>query len=329
MGAGDIAVVLLVMGGAYILIKSGKLQEIIQQGGFQLPIPTLAPTAPQIQPPPIRGGTKTVPAPPAPTGGGGGGPSASTGTSIYKVVGSIASGGGVTLRGGGTSNRDNLGYPCNKCARESTWIFKPGTGGDYSLKLGSHGDEGGKETLIELGNIGTNSGGGEWKCEGPHMTYKGVSGGSGSGPAIGGKPRVGLKGISWPTGANAVHHEVWYDETGAGNSWKKVAEFTGSATGCNAITCPVPGSKCQDTLRLDNVQGHQFISRSIVEIVPGAGAVGGGGAPGAPAATGPRKIGDKSSAPAPTTPAAKREIKKKTTNYARRYRAYDRILSRI
>ena len=304
-GVMDIVVLLLVLGGGYYLMSSGQLDQILTGAGLPaLPPPFGSGQIPERKQAPAPTPTPSAPAPrqkttaPAPSGPSGGGPSAATGTSVYKVVGSIASGGGVTLRGGGTSNRDNLGYPCNKCAREATWIFKPGTGGDYSLKLGSHGDEGGKETLIELGNIKTDSGGGEWQCEGPHMTYNGVSGGSGSGPAIGGKPKVGLKAVSWPTGATSVHHEIWYDETGSGGNWKKVAEFTGSASGCNAITCPVPGSKCQDTLRLDNVNGHQFMSRSIVEIVPGSASGGAG----------------KTTAPSPTTPAA--EDKPAKTNYA-------------
>lgn len=290
-GVTDLIVVLMILGGLYILIKSGKLQEL---GNLKLPpLPGLQPPPAPIPPPPAAAAAppseeEDEPPPEAPPSmpllpqqplpvqppAGGGGSAAATGTSIYKVVGPIAGKSEVTLRGGGTSNRDNVGFPCSKCARETTWIFKPGSGGDYSVKLGSHGSEGDPTTLIELGNIGTDSGGGKWQCEGPHMNYNDVNGGSGSGPAIGGKPRVGIKGISWPAGANAVHHEIWYDETGSGNNWKKIAEFTGQASGCNPITCPVPGASCQDTLRLDNVQGHQFIARSCVEIVPNARAGG-------------------------------------------------------
>ena len=307
-GLTDIMTVMLVLVGGYILMKSGKLEEIMQslsQG--QLSLPPL----PGLPKPPAPTAPAPAPAPAAPSGGGGGGgPSSVTGTNIYRVVGNIQSGGEVTLRGGGTSNRDNIGYPCNKCARESTWIFRPGSGGDWSLKLGSHGDEGGKETLIELGNIDTNGGGGEWRCEGPHMTYNNVTGGSGKAPAIGGRARVGAKAVTWPLGGNRIHHEIYMDMTGAGNNWQKIAQFDGAATGCNAITCPVPGGKCQDTLRLDNVKGHQFISRSVVEIVPGAGAVGGGSGGSGSGGT-VRTIGGgggsgSSSAPAPTT--AKRTI---------------------
>ena len=243
---------------------------------FNRTTPTPAPGQPaaptQVQPLPPVGGTQTVA---GPTGGLSG---TKTGTSIYKVVGNImGAGSGVTIRGGGKSFRDNLGYPCNKCARESTWIFKPGTAGDWSPKLGSHGDEGGKETLIELANIQMMGTGGKWQCEGPHMTYKAVSGGTGSAPKSVENHEWASKLSHGHLGQNRIHHELWVDETGAGNNWRKFAEFNGAATGCNAITCPVPGSKCQDTMRLDDASGHQFISRSIVEIVPGAGAVGGGG----------------------------------------------------
>lgn len=269
----------LVLGGGYYLYSTGKLDEILNK--FKLPAqsatPTPAPQQKQAAPKVIRrhhpaqapGTPTSAPAPTGPTTGLSG---SKTGKTIYPVIAPIANTGDVTIRGGGNSFRDNIGYPCNKCARESSWIFSPGTGGDWSLKLGSHGDEGGKETLIELGNIDTGKGGGEWQCEGPHMTYKGVSGGSGKAPAIAGKPQVGAKAVTWPLGGNKVHHEIWMDMTGTGNSWQKVAEFSGAATGCNAITCPVPGSKCQDTLRMDGPKGHKFISRSMVEIRPGGGA---------------------------------------------------------
>jgi predicted aspartyl protease len=312
-GVMDILMILLIVGGGYWLMKTGELEKLLTGAGLPgLPPPFGTGAKPEkplqlIQPTPVptpqeTAPTRTTPQAPAsaPSGPTSGRQGAVTGKSIYQVVGNIATAGtGVTIRGGGNSFRDNLGYPCNKCARESTWIFKPGTAGDWSPKLGSHGDEGGKETLIELANIQMNGTGGKWQCEGPHMTYQGVSGGTGSAPRIGGKPRVGIKAVTWPLGQNRIHHELWYDATGSGNNWQKFAEFNGAATGCNAITCPVPGSKCQDTMRLDNPSGHQFIARSIVEIKPGAGAVGGGGAAGGGGEIAPGSGG--AQAPAPTT----------------------------
>ena len=128
------------------------------------------------------------------------------------MVGEIAATGDTRISGESSSHRDNQGFDCSKCNREATWIFTPGNGGDWSIKMGSHGEGSDSGSLIELGNVDTDGGGGEWRCEGPHNSYGDVSGGSGSGPALGGKAKVGLKGITWSTGAETVHHEVWYDE---------------------------------------------------------------------------------------------------------------------
>lgn len=58
-----------------------------------------------------------------------------------------------------------------------------------------------------------------------------------------------------------------------------VAQFQG-ASSCNPLSCPIPSGEgcasCQDTLRIDGPDGHQFISRSIVEITPTDNPVGGG-----------------------------------------------------
>ena len=245
---------------------------------------------PATTPPPSGGGQQ-----PPPSGGGGGG-STATGTSIYQVVGEIAATGDTRISGESSSHRDNQGFDCSKCSREATWIFTPGSGGDWSIKMGSHGGGSDNGSLIELGNVDTDGGGGEWRCEGPHNSYGDVSGGSGSAPALGGKAKVGLKGITWSTGAETVHHEVWYDESGSGSNWAKVSTFDGSAGSCNAITCPVPSgtddAHCQDTLRIDNNSGHEFISRSIVEIVPGQASSGGGGGTPPPATTPPAEEDD-------------------------------------
>lgn len=268
----DILLPLILLGGVYWLHTTGQLtpflQNIVPKPPQAAPAPTPTPSAPAPAPtpgpaPPAR---TTAPAPSPPPAGG------VTGKTIYPVVAPIPNTGDVTIRGGGNSFRDNIGYPCSKCAREATWIFTPGTGGDWSVKLGSHGSEGGPESLIELGNVSTDSGGGSWRCEGPHMTYSDVAGGTGKAPALAGKPQVGVKAVTWPLPGNKVHHEVYYDDAGTGGKWVKIASFEGSATGCNAITCPVPGGKCQDTLRLDGPSGHKFISRSMVEIRPGGGA---------------------------------------------------------
>ena len=174
-----------------------------------------------------------------------------------------------------------MGFDCSICNREATWTFVPGSGGDWSVKLGSHGGGSDNGSLIELGNVDVDGGGGNWRCEGPHMTYADVSGGTGSAPGIGGSQQVSVKAVTWSTGADTVHHEVWLDPSGSGTNWGEgpIATFDGSAEGCNAITCPVPSGEddahCQDTLRIDENSGHEFISHSFYEIVPEQRATGG------------------------------------------------------
>jgi hypothetical protein len=53
------------------------------------------------------------------------------GPNIYPIVGDIPRSGnfGTSVADDGTSFRDNVSFPCNKCNRETTWFFIPGTGG--------------------------------------------------------------------------------------------------------------------------------------------------------------------------------------------------------
>lgn len=136
-GVTDIIMVMLVLAGAYILIKSGKLGEILG-GNFQLPaLPGLpAPVAPTPVPAPTPegggggedeseqggAGEETPEAAPAPSGGGGGAP-IDTGTSCP---------------GGETCKQDGQGrYDCDGPkgdSYEATWC---GTfsGDDLTIKM--------------------------------------------------------------------------------------------------------------------------------------------------------------------------------------------------
>lgn len=105
-GVSDILMVMLVLGGLYVLIKSGKLEELMK-GGLQLP---------------------ALPGLPMPGGGGGGAPSGPSGP--------ISGGGGCP--GGETCQRDDKGrYDCNNVTSDSyeaTWCGSC-TGDRLSIKL--------------------------------------------------------------------------------------------------------------------------------------------------------------------------------------------------
>jgi hypothetical protein len=53
------------------------------------------------------------------------------GPNIYTNLGDIPRSGpfGLSLANNDTSHRDNVSFPCDQCARETTWFFIPGTGG--------------------------------------------------------------------------------------------------------------------------------------------------------------------------------------------------------
>ena len=270
-------IMILIIGGiaGYLLLRTCTLQQAVDKLGVTEvsnivnQIGQMVGASCAAAPPPTTGGGGT------PTGTGG----TSTGTNIYPVVGPIADTGDTRISSagsgsGGSSERDNRGFDCSKCSRETTWIFVPGNGGDWSVKMGSHGRTGGSDD-DSIGaqweqDFGSNGGG--WRCEGPYGKFSDMSG-SGSGANISGSGQVGLKGISWSTGGNTMHHEVWFNETGDGQSWTQIATFDGTSPCGNPFKCPVPasggGAHCQDTLRIDDNNGSKFISSSIVEISPG------------------------------------------------------------
>lgn len=62
------------------------------------------------------------------------------GPNVYPVVGDIPRSGafGTSVANSGTSFRDNVSFPCDKCNREATWFFVSG-GDDWTVKMGSYG----------------------------------------------------------------------------------------------------------------------------------------------------------------------------------------------
>jgi hypothetical protein len=86
------------------------------------------------------------------------------GPNVYPVVGDIPRSGefGLSIANDGTSFRDNVSFPCDKCARESTWFFVPGSS-DWTVKMGSHGGGNDNGSLISFAADGQ-----RWRCEGPH-----------------------------------------------------------------------------------------------------------------------------------------------------------------
>ena len=230
------------------------------------------------------------------------------GPNVYPVVADTPRSGdfGYSDANDGTSFRDNVSFPCDKCNRETTWIFKPGTGGgggstgeDVTVKMGSHGSESDQTALIAFGAIPYSGGGGTWKSEGPHGNDGSVSGdvNEGSVDLTGDQP-MGIKGISWNIDpAGTQHHEIWINPAGTlEGTWTLAAQFTGTSD-TNPLTCPIPpdgGGNCQDTLRLDGATptGYEFIERYQVEINQGDGTPVGGGTPPTLIPTKPREGGD-------------------------------------
>jgi hypothetical protein len=91
------------------------------------------------------------------------------GPNIYPVVGDIPRSGafGISVANSGTSFRDNVSFPCDKCARETIWFVIPGNQGeggmDFSVKMGSHGDGGNDNgSLIAFSQVPL--GGSEQEC---------------------------------------------------------------------------------------------------------------------------------------------------------------------
>jgi hypothetical protein len=219
--------------------------------------------------------------PPPPPGGHSSGPSTYTGKNIFppkpggrRMVVSYISG---HMPEG---LRDNIAMPCDMVNRESTWIWQPNGGGHYSLKLGSHGNgppDNGK--LYEwTQNFG--SGGGQWRCEGPHKSYGSCKGQNIGSISVKSGARVGHKAVTYRTPGGGIHVDLYWDSTGTGNSWVKFATLDDKGGGCSCNKTPiggigpipsgVNGAHCQDTMRVDD-QKPTFWIREMHEITPPAG----------------------------------------------------------
>lgn len=265
--------VMLVLAGAFILIKSGKLGEILG-GNLQLPgLSTPAPAAPVPMPVPEAaptpeggggdepteggeapegGGGEAAPAPAE--GGGGGGGAAPSGSSCPSGKACVSSNGGSRNECDGVSDT----------SYEATWCGDF-SGDDMSVKTFGPNHSGSSCCWCILsvspdGAMGI-------RHEGPHPS---TSDKSGTGPAIG-KPSC-IKAIVRP-GQGGINLEGWGL---VGGQWKKGFSYQGPC-GYNKKSS-TPASSQQVAFRCDG-----SLKTTCATVAPIGG--GGGGAP-APAAEG-------------------------------------------
>lgn len=250
-GVGDLAMVMLVLGGAYVLLQSGKLEEILG-GDFKLPaINEILPPLPGL------------PAPAAPSEGGGGGdepPSAPAGPS-----GPIS--GGTSCPGGETCVKDDQGrYDCDGPkgdSYEATWC---GTfsGDDLTIKMygPKHSADGDCcWCVMHVKEDGTMAAGGE----GPHPNSNCEHpGGKGAGKA------PCYKAIMRPGPIQEGYALI-------GGKWQLMVSHKGPC-GCDKTSNTKTGD--QVTFRSDAT-----FNTTCATVKP----LGGGGAPGAPAPAAPTK----------------------------------------
>lgn len=284
-GVSDIITVMLVLAGAYILIKSGKLQEIFS-GNFQLPalpplpgLPAPAPApapeaAPAPEPPEDGGGgggeeegggggdegapEAAPPMPAAPAAGGGGGGGAPTGTSCPSGKECVSSNGGSRNECDGVTDT----------SYEATWCGQF-SGDDMSVKTFGPNHSGSSCCWCILsvspdGAMGI-------RHEGPHPD---TSSKSGTGPAIG-KPSC-IKAIVRP-GPGGINLEGWGL---VGGQWKKGFSYQGEC-GYHSKSSK-PAAQQQVAFRCDG-----SLQTTCATVAP----IGGGGGGGPPAAAGGVRVG--------------------------------------
>ena len=267
-GVGDIMTVMLVLAGAYILIKSGKLEEILG-GNFQLPaLPGLPAPAPAPAPEAEESGGGDGD---GEEGGGGGGPEAPA-----------PSGGGPAPTGsscpGGTSCASSNGGSRNECdgvslkEYEATWCGQF-SGDDLSIKTfgPSHSGSSCCWCILSVSPDGAFG----IRHEGPHPS---TSSKSGTTAAIG-KPSC-IKAIV-RSGSGGINLEGWGL---VGGQWKKAFTYSGPCG--ESKKSSTPASSQQVSFRCDGSLSTTCATVAPIGAGGGSGSGSGGGGGG-----GPRTIG--------------------------------------
>ena len=277
-GATDILMIMLLLAGGYVLLKSGKLEELTS-GGFQLPaLPGL--------PAPGGGGGDGGGAGGPMEGGGGGGGTASTGSgdcakTIYAATGQKVDNSkrtksgtrhyrsgkpdDVTQEWGVSVNFKNYEFTCYLT------VTKIDHDDQVSMKFGgTHMGSGWYDCGISF-----NSGQGCLGKEENHpSTDLCVVKGKSIGKIVGKK--IGMKCIIVGAGSNAAEVELWADPT-ANGQWQQLCPRTKGIGGF------FPSSSKQEcTIRIDAAPGITMHCSSVNEISGWSKGAGGGGAPPVP-----------------------------------------------
>lgn len=256
-GVTDIIVVMLILGGLYIFIKSGKLQELTQ-GGLQLPpiqLPGSPAPAPQQQPTPT----------PVPGGGTEGGPGEGGGEQGGATVSSGGQGGQfpVTQCPGGPSDRAQwcAKHPCLAQQGEEIGGYLTILRGDddVSIKMrgGAHSDDCPNSGCCYIVGV-SYSGGEHHSIECPHPSSDGDIEGGGAlfspGNLIG--KTFGIMARCYPVGG-ADKLEVWLDVSNNGQ-FRKFWEGTSSRFSgkCNGVSGGCADRGELTFIRLDDVGGY-------------------------------------------------------------------------
>lgn len=295
-GVADIAVVLLVLGGAYVLIKSGKLSEILG-GDFKLPeLPALPGLPAPGAAPPTTGGTKTTPLPPI-----GGAGEIYQSTPGGKSCNNVSDGG---LEQDGDRKEPQIACGFNFLNVEATaFINYRGINDTLSIKLRGPRHGGSTSEADMCNNIHYFGLGGSKSAFGKQAghTAEYCEGGPSIGIPAG--QWVGVKAIEWNEGSG-VRMQSWIQNP-EGSQWKLAADVldNGNLGNCSGpakaayTKSPCSTGQVSTGFRVDGLKAGgdvQFKNLSVREIVPGKGGT---------------------SAPAPAAP-AKQTIEKSNRAYA-------------
>ena len=276
---------MLLLGGGYVLVKSGKLEELMQ-GGLKLPaIPGLPLPAPS-----GGGGAPGAPAAPAAPAGPGGTKSTGTGDcskTIYAATGQVKDNSKKTKDG---TRHYASGKPDDVTAEWGTSVnFKNYEFTCYlTITKIDHDDT----ASMKFG--GTHNGSGWYDCG---ISFQGGQGCLGKeenhpstdlcvvkGQSIGSivNKKIGMKAIIVGAGTSAAELELWADPA-ANGQWKQLCPRTKGVGGF------FPSSAEQEcTVRIDAAPGITMHCGMIQEITGwSAGGGGGGGGTSTPSAPAP------------------------------------------